>query len=105
MTSASRQYHAQAVLAASPVELIDKLYGIGIAAAHRGDAPHVRSVLTELVTALDEERGGELATRLRDLYEYALRESATGNLEPTISVLTGLRETWREAFLTPAAAA
>jgi flagellar protein FliS len=94
-----RQYQQQALSAASPTEIIDKLYGIGVAAAHRGDVQKTRRVLTELMASLDHERGGELAGRLYDLYDYALRETADGNVAAAADVLTSLRESWREGVL------
>lgn len=93
------QYQRQAVAAASPAELIDKLYQIGLTAAHRGDAAKTRRVLTELSSALDHERGGEIAVRLHDLYDFALRASAEGDLSAAVSVLSGLRDAWREGVL------
>lgn len=94
-----RQYQQQAVLHASPAELVDKLYSLGLAAAHRGDAPKVRRVLVELIGGLDAERGGEIAERLHGLYDYALRAAADGDLAPATSLLAGLRDAWREGVL------
>ncbi len=94
-----RQYQQQALLHASPTELIDKLYSLGLAAAHRGDAAKTRRVLVELIGGLDTERGGDLAERLYSLYDYALRTAADGDLAPATTLLTQLREAWREGVL------
>lgn len=103
MTSALRLYQQQAVLSASPAELIDKLYGIGVSAAQQGDAPRTRRVLVELTAALDHERGGEVAEGLHGLYEFALRAAGEGDLAIVTEILTGLRDAWRRGVLAPGA--
>ena len=100
-----RLYQQQAVLSASPAELIDKLYGIGVTAAQSGDAPRTRRALFELSAALDVERGGEVAEGLGDLYEFALRATNDGDLDTVAELLSGLRDAWRQATLAPAFAA
>ena len=93
------QYQKQALSAASPTEIIDKLYGIGVSAAHRGDVQKTRRVLTELMSSLDHERGGEIASNMHDLYDYALRATLDGDLAPAGNVLSSLREAWRDGVL------
>ena len=102
--NALRAYQQQAIRTASPAELIDKLYGIGVAAAQSGDAARTRRALVELAGAVDTERGGELADGLLALYDYAIRATTEGDLETVADLLGGLRESWREATLRPAAA-
>ena len=104
MSSPLRLYQQQAVLSASPAELIDKLYGIGVTAAQQGDAPRTRRVLVELTGSLDAERGGEVAEGLRDLYDYALRATTEGDLGTVSELLSGLRDAWRRGVLAPGAA-
>ncbi len=99
-----RLYQQQAVLTASPAELVDKLYGIGLTAAQRGDAPRTRRALVELSASLDPERGGEIAEGLRSLYEFAIRAASEGNLDIVAEILSGLRDAWRQAVLAPVAA-
>ncbi len=99
-----RKYQEQAVLSASPEQLILKLYDLGIAACKREDRPKVRAVLTELIGALNLEAGGELAERLYALYEFCLRESAIGDLEVVRRILEGLREAWHEGVVMARAA-
>lgn len=103
--NALRQYQQQAVQTASPEALVDKLYGIGVTAAHAGDAPKTQRVLVELMSALDLEGGGEIAGRLHDLYEFSMRAASEGDLEVVAEILEGLREAWREAMRQPAVAA
>ena len=100
--AALRQYQQQAVLNASPAELVDKLYGIGVAAAHAGDGARTRRALVELAAALDHERGGEVAAGLGALYDYAIRATSEGDLGAVADLLGGLRDAWRQGVLAPA---
>ncbi len=93
--SALRQYQHQAVRSASPAALVDKLYGIGMTAARSGDAVRTRRALVELTSALDLERGGELAASLRELYAFAIRSANAGDLPIVAELLDGLRQAWR----------
>lgn len=93
------QYQKQALSAASPTEIVDKLYGIGVSAAQRGDVQKTRRVLTELISSLDFDRGGEIASGLHDLYDYALRQTIEGELAPAADILASLRESWRDSVL------
>ena len=103
--NALRAYQHQAIHSASPAELIDKLYGIGLTAAQNDDAARTRRVLVELAAAVDTERGGDLAEGLIALYDYALRATSEGDLDTVADLLSGLRQTWREATLNPSALA
>ena len=103
MTSPLRVYQQQAVLSATPAELVDKLYCIGLAAARSGDATRVRRALVELTAALDHERGGDVAGGLHDLYDFALRATNEGDLETASEILDGLRDAWRRSVLAPGA--
>lgn len=103
--NALRQYQQQAVRSASPAILIDKLYGIGLTAAHAGDAARTRRALVELAGSLDRERGGEIAERLLGLYEFSIRAASDGDLDTVAEILSGLREAWREATLAAPVAA
>lgn len=94
-----RQYHQQAVSTSSPEQLIAKLYDLGITACHRGDRAKLRAVLVELISSLNFERGGDLAPRLRAIYEYCLNESALGNLDDIRDLMIGLRDAWRQGVL------
>ena len=98
-----RLYQQQSVRSASPAELADKLYGIGVAAARAGDASRTRRALVELSAALDHERGGEIAAGLSDLYDWAIRATSTGDLDAVAEVLDGLRDAWRQSALAHAA--
>ena len=103
--NALRQYQQQAVRSASPAVLVDKLYGIGVTAAHAGDAGRTKRALVELAGALDAERGGEIAERLRDLYAFSIRAADDGDLGTVAEILGGLRQAWRDATMAPTATA
>ncbi len=86
-------------------ELVDKLYAIGVAAAHAGDAARTRRALVELSAALDHDRGGDVAASLGALYDWGIRATTEGDLGPVAEVLDGLRDAWRRAALAPDAPA
>lgn len=99
-----QQYQRQAILSSSPEQLVLKLYDLGVQACLRGDRAKLRMVLVELVSSLNFEKGGELASRLYTLYEYCLTESAAGDLAVVGDLIGGLREAWRDGVLARKAA-
>lgn len=96
-----RAYQQQAVLTASPEELIAKLYDIGVTACHQNDRTKLRAVVVELMNALNHEEGGELAGHLQAVYEFALHQSAADELDEVVTLLDELRQAWRKGVLTP----
>jgi flagellar protein FliS len=92
-----KQYHEQAILSATPEELITKLYDLGIQACHRNDRHKLRRVLKELMSSLNFEAAEVLAQALFNLYEYCLNLSIDGDLEEVQNVLSELRDVWRSA--------
>ncbi len=99
-----QQYQRQAILSSSPEQLVLKLYDFGVQACLRGDRAKLRMVLVELISSLNFEQGGELASRLYTLYEYCLTESAAGDLAVVGEIMSGLREAWRDGVMTRQAA-
>jgi flagellar protein FliS len=108
-------YLESRVLAADPVELVNLLYQ-GCRQAVRDAREHLTAgrirersqaitrgcdILTELTSALDRERGGEISQRLALLYDYMQRRLLEANLqqsdEPLAEVL-GLLATLGEAW-------
>jgi len=64
-----------------------------------------QNIITELNASLDLERGGEIATTLRRLYDYMDFRLAQSNvqksrdgIDETIRHLTTLRDAWREVL-------
>lgn len=93
------QYHAQEIQSATPEELIAKLYSVGISACHQEDKEKVRAVCMELISALNFDVDPEFADQLYSLYEFCLTESAMGNFDVVVDVLSGLREAWTEGVI------
>ncbi|MCX6621726.1 MAG: flagellar export chaperone FliS [Acidobacteria bacterium] len=110
-------YLESRVLAADPVQLVRMLYDgalKSIAEARRQlNCGNIRArsqaitktaeILSELVSSLDAERGGEIAVRLRQLYDYMLQRLVDANRDqmeaPLIevaSLLATLNEAWAE---------
>ena len=94
-----RQYQRQAIVSASPDQLIAKLYDIAVAACRREDRAKLRAVLVELIASLNFEKGGEVAQRLHALYEYCLLECGSGDLTAIAELLDGLRTAWKQGVL------
>ncbi len=94
-----RQYQQQAIMTATPEQLILKLYDLGIAACHREDRSKLRAVLKELIGSLNFEKGGEIAQGLYNIYEFCLRESISGDLTLVQELIDELRSVWKEAVI------
>ena len=113
--SAQDSYLESRVLSADPVELIRLLYGAATASvrearrhlaagaiAERSRAiTKACQVLAELAVSLDYERGGEIARRLAQLYDYMGRQLIEANvrqmdapLEEVLNLLGTLSEGW-----------
>jgi flagellar protein FliS len=103
------------VVASSPVRIVVLLYDGAIRfcrqAQQKFGDPAVRghglgrahAIVSELMIALDHDKGGEIAARLESLYRYVLdaliRANVKGEaqaLESAIGVLEELAQGWRE---------
>ncbi len=76
------------------------------------DLHHVRSIVSELASALDADAAPELVSRLSALYSWALAELVRASrdrdpqlLRPVRRTLTRLLEGWEEALSEPPSAA
>ena len=113
-----RTYVEDSVLTASPTELVRMLYRIALAAigeaerqlANADTMARGKSVskafaaVEELNNALDIEKGGETAVRLRELYRYIQNRLLTAHINQSAelfqearSLLTVLSESVRES--------
>ena len=99
----SNEYHRQEILSASPLQLVVKLYDIAIASCFRNDRQKLRRALAELMSALNVEEGGEIASNLAGLYEYCIDQSVAGDLDQIRSLLVELRDAWKSIELSSAA--
>lgn len=117
LTQNARQYQQTEVMTSSGVQIVVLLYDAAIQAielARRGISTNnlpdkarfigrALSIVGELNSVLDFERGGEIAKSLHRLYEYMLAELVEANarnnayhLEGPLRCLMTLREAWRE---------
>jgi len=111
------QYRKAAVQTASPLQLIVMLYdgavrfmNQAVEAMGNRDLPNqnlylqkTQAILSELMSSLDLERGGEIATNLFSLYSFCYDELVIANLKDSpqhvqnaIKVIADLRESWAE---------
>lgn len=117
VTQYARHYQQTEVLTSSGVQVVVLLYDAAIQSielARRGIETNnlhdkgrfigrAISIVGELNSVLDYERGGEIARSLHRLYEYMLAELLEANvktnafrLEGPLRCLITLREAWRE---------
>lgn len=115
--NAHNAYLESRVLSAGPIELVQMMYQTATGALRDArrhlEAGEVRErsraiskaseVLLELTASLDFERGGEIAQRLAQLYDYMLRRLTEANfkqidapLAEVLGLLTTLAEGWAE---------
>jgi flagellar secretion chaperone FliS len=113
----ARQYQQTQILTSSGTQIIVLLYDAAIQSIESArvgiESNNLKekgrtigkaiSIVGELNSVLDFERGGEIATSLRRLYDYMLAELVTANvrndvrhLHGPLRCLTTLREGWRE---------
>lgn len=124
--NASEEYLEARVMSATPVELVRILYGAaaqsvrearrhlaeGDIAGRSREISKAVAVLVELQSALDKNRGGDLAGRLNALYDYMQRRLLDANiqqsdtpLEEVLGLLTTMEEAWSAASPEPQATA
>ena len=115
--SRASAYKEQSILTATPGQLVVMLYdGCGRflhQAAHAmrdGDVivagnrlSRAEAIIDELLTTLDLEQGGVIASRLQGIYVFALRhlmearlERDAGKIDRVVELLGELRESWME---------
>jgi flagellar secretion chaperone FliS len=117
VTQYAKQYQQTQVLTSSGVQLVVLLYDAAIQSVELARAGiesndlkekgrflgRAISIVGELNSVLDFERGGEVARSLNRLYDYILSELLAANLrnntrhlDGPFRCLTTLREGWRE---------
>lgn len=98
------RYREAEVLSATPAQLVVIVYehllvnlrrarlqlAPADASARSDSLARARAALTELLVSLDEERGGELAVRLRAIYVFFLSELATLGVKPNADRLDAI---------------
>ena len=117
ITPYARQYEQTQVVTSSGVQLVVLLYDGAIQSIEiakreilannlREKARHLGraiSIIGELNSVLDHERGGDIARSLRRLYDYMIMELVEANvrnnphrLDGPLRCLNTLREAWRQ---------
>lgn len=112
-------YQESSVTTVEPVKLVGLLYDGALRFIHRArravaaknpeEAHHnilrAYAVIAELMATLDHEKGGDIAAKLAQCYEYVLHElkeadiqKADGPLLNALRVIGPLAETWQQAF-------
>ncbi|MEI8281038.1 MAG: flagellar export chaperone FliS [Armatimonadota bacterium] len=113
----AQAYRQNAVMGASPVQLIIMLYDGAIRFMQEGKAALVnkdfetknfklqraQKIVMELVSTLDIRNGGEVATNLLSLYTFVINELVEGNIsdkteniDHALKTMTDLRDSWVE---------
>jgi flagellin-specific chaperone FliS len=96
-STAARAYKKDQLMNLTPVQVVDKLYGVAIQACKKEDAPLAQRAISELIVGLNFEYQ-EISTPLFRLYRYCKDCIRDGKLEDAITVLVELRAAWAQAF-------
>mgnify|MGYP003112294115 CR=1 FL=1 len=87
-------YQKQAVLNASPLRLVVKMYDLVIQATYREDQAKVKAILSELIHGLNFDY--DPASQLFELYRYCQDLARKDKYGEIREILEPLRETWEE---------
>jgi len=92
MQNPHQVYQRQAVLNASPLRLVVKLYDLVLQATYRKDEERVKDILSTLIESLnfDYEPAGELF----QLYKYCQDLARQQEYEEIREILEPLRDAW-----------
>ncbi len=114
-TPQTKSYKKLQVDTASPISLVVMLYDRAIVLLNKAKdeisekqyeakghtLDKVSDIIFELLTTLDKDKGGEIASSLANLYNFILREITNANskldtkpLDNAIKILSELRESW-----------
>lgn len=95
MQNPQEVYQRQAVLNASPLKLVVKLYDLALQASYRRDGKRLKEILSTLIESLnfDYEPAGQLFELYRYCQDLARRES----FEEVREILEPLRDAWEES--------
>jgi flagellar protein FliS len=113
----AQAYRQNAVMGASPVQLVVMLYDGALRFMQEGKQAmadkqfevqnlkfqRAQRIVMELISTLDLRNGGEIATNLMGLYSYVVNELVEGNvhdnperIDNAMKTMTELRESWVE---------
>ena len=87
---------------ASPAQQIMKVYDFAILKCQKEDMIKTNEALQVLIDCLNftDESAKEISIGLFRLYQYCQEEMRKKNYKEVHKILSGLRETWREALKT-----
>lgn len=88
-------YQKQAVMNASPLGLVVKLYDFAIQASYREDSERLVDILSTLIEGLNFDH--EPADQLFELYRYCQDQARKQNFEEVRELLEPLRDAWEQA--------
>lgn len=115
--NASQTYQTQAIMTASPVQLVAMLYDRAISCLNEAvraiDAGDIErrckantkaiDVIAHLAMTLDTERGGQIAENLEQLYRFMIAQLVNVDVRndpkparDVINLLEPLRDSWKE---------
>jgi len=96
----ANSYLVKEILEASPQKLVMKIYDFAIANCRRKDMGKTNKAVSELIVALNFETDEvkEISFQLLRLYQFVQDQTRQGDFDIALKVLSGLRQTWYEAF-------
>lgn len=97
MNTALNTYQRQAILNASPEELVSILFDMAVQATYRKDTNRLHGVLTLLMRSLNFEY--DLAKSLYGLYEYCQHITKQQKFDEVRMLIDDIRETWNSAVV------
>jgi flagellar protein FliS len=97
MNTAVNVYKRQAVMNASPAELVGLMYDEAIVCTYRKDQEKLLGVLSQLIRGLNFDY--ELASDLFGLYEYCQQQTRKKNFDEVRSLLEPIRDAWSQSVL------
>ncbi len=96
-TKAASRYMQDESLNLTPVQVIAKIYDVGIVACKRQDGEMAKRAINELIAALNFEYE-EISLGLYRLYYYAKQCLRKGQYAEASGILEELRSAWCQAF-------
>jgi len=95
MQNPQQVYQRQAIMNASPLKLVVKLYDLLLQATYRKDQKRVRELLSTLIESLNFDY--DPAEDLFQLYQYCQDLARQEKYEEIRDILDPLRDAWEQA--------
>ena len=97
MNTAINTYQRQAIINASPEELVSILFDMAIQASYRKDAEKLQGVLNLLMKSLNFDY--DLAKSLYGLYEYCQQITKEKKFEEVRELIDNIRDAWNQSVV------